>query len=109
MIHVQPQIKIHPAQGGTIPTFPRSHPVAAPAVPHRPTAPPTGPILATVFTHEQIAERAYDIYVKNGRHEDQCQQNWAQAEDDLHHQGLLACHSEHVMKDVFAPDAIGAP
>ena len=70
MIHVQPQIKIHPAQGGTIPTFPRSHPIAAATVPHRPVSVPPGPILTTVFTHEQIAERAYDIYVKNGRHED---------------------------------------
>lgn len=108
MIHVQPQIKIHPAQGGTIPTFPRSHPVASAAVPPRSPAPLSGPILETVFTHEQIAERAYDIYVKNGRHEDQCQKNWAQAENDLHHQGSLACHCEHVMQDVFSPDANAA-
>ena len=108
MIHVQPQIKNHPAQGGTIPTFPRSHPIAPAEVPHRPVAPPLGPVLASVFTHEQLAERAYDIYVKSGRREEKCQQNWAQAENDLRHQGSLACHSEHVMKDVFSPDANNA-
>ena len=106
MIHARPQIKIHPAQSATIPIFPRSHALDTPATPHRPPAPSSGPILTTVFTHGQVAERAYDIYVQNGRQEGQCRQNWEQAENDLHHQGLLACHSEHVMKDVFAPDAI---
>jgi len=109
MIHARPQIKIHPAQSASIPAFPRSHSLGAAAIPHRPPATPTDPILTTVFTHDQIAERAYDIYVKNGRHGDQCQQNWEQAENDLRHQGLLACHSEHIMKDVFAPDAVEAP
>jgi len=108
MIHARTKIKLHPAQGTTIPTFSKSNAPVAAATPHRPPAPPSGPILTTVFTHDQIAERAYDIYVKNGRQEDQCQQNWEQAENDLRHQGLLACHSEHVRKDVFAPDAIDA-
>ena len=105
MIHVRPQIKIHPVQSATIPTFSRSHSPDAAATPHRPTATPTDPTIISVSTHAQIAERAYDIYVKNGRHENQCQQNWEQAESDLRHQGLLACHAEHVMTDVFAPDA----
>ena len=109
MIHARPHIKFHPAQTATIPTFPRSHALDTPATPHRPPAPSSGPILTTVITHNQIAERAFDIYVQNGRHEGQCQQNWEQAENDLRHQGLLACHSEHVMKDVFAPDASEAP
>jgi hypothetical protein len=109
MVHARPQIKIHPAQGATIPTFSRSNSPDAATIPHRPPAPSSGPILTTVFTHDQIAERAYDIYVQNGRHAGQCQQNWEQAENDLRHQGLLACHSGHVMKDVFAPDASEAP
>ena len=109
MIHVRPQIKLHPAQGTTVPTFSRSNAPVAAATSHRPPAPSSDRILTTEFTHDQIAERAYDIYVKNGRHEDQCQKNWEQAENDLRHQGLLACHSEHVMKDVFAPDASEAP
>ena len=108
MIHARPHIKIHPAQSATIPAFLRSNSLGAEATPHRPTATPLSAALTTVFTHDQIAERAYDIYVQNGRHEDQCQQNWEQAENDLRHQGLLACHSEHVMKDVFAPDAINS-
>ena len=108
MLHARPQIKNHPAQGGTIPSFPRSHAHVTAATPHRAPAPPSDPILTTVLTHDEIAERAYDIYVRNGRHENQCQQNWEQAENDLRHQGLLACHAEHVMKDVFAPDAIVA-
>jgi hypothetical protein len=58
MIHARPQIKIHPAQSATIPTFPRSHTLDTPAIPHRPPAPSSGPILTTVFTHDQIAERA---------------------------------------------------
>jgi len=109
MIHAQPHIKTHPAQGATIPTFSRSHAHDPTAISHGTSAPPSGPILTSEFTHDQIAERAYDIYVQNGRHEGQCQENWEQAENDLHHQGLVACHAEHVVKNVFAPDAIVAP
>ena len=106
MIHARPQIKVHPAQSAAIPTFPKSHKHVPAETPHRPPAAPSGPILTTAITHSQIAERAYDIYVQNGRLENQCQQNWQQAENDLRHQGLLACHAEHVVNDVFAPDAL---
>ena len=109
MIHARPQIKIHHAEGTTIPTFPRSHTPGTAATPHRLSVTPTGPILTTVLTHEEVAERAYDIYVQNGCHEGQCQQNWEQAEKDLRARGLLACHAEHVRKEVFAPDSIEAP
>lgn len=34
-------------------------------------------------THEEIAKRAYDIYVKNGRKQGQSSQNWHQAEQEL--------------------------
>jgi hypothetical protein len=34
-------------------------------------------------THDDIARRAYDIYVKSGRKQGQCKQNWQQAEHDL--------------------------
>ena len=37
----------------------------------------------TMPTHDDIAKRAYDIYIKNGRRQGQCQQNWQQAEHDL--------------------------
>lgn len=34
-------------------------------------------------THDDIAKRAYDFYVRKGRVPGQCQQNWHQAEYDL--------------------------
>jgi len=34
-------------------------------------------------THEEIAKRAYEIYVKTGRKQGQCTKNWHQAEHDL--------------------------
>jgi len=37
-------------------------------------------------THDQIASRAYDIYVKTGRKQGHCTQNWQQAEQSLHDQ-----------------------
>ena len=36
-----------------------------------------------VPTHDEIAKRAYDIYVKKGRRQGQCERNWQQAENDL--------------------------
>jgi len=83
MIHVQPQIKIHPAQGGTIPAFSRSHSQVTAPTPHVRPESPSGPILTTAFTHDQIAQRAYDIYIQNGRQEGRCQQDWKQAENEL--------------------------
>ena len=73
-------------------------------MPHN-VPPPASPLLS-VPTHGDIAQRAYDIYVQNGCNEGQCQQNWQQAEKDLHEQGLVACQAEHRRKEVFAPDAI---
>jgi hypothetical protein len=37
----------------------------------------------TMPTHDDIAVRAYRIYIKNGSKEGQCKQNWHQAEHDL--------------------------
>jgi hypothetical protein len=34
-------------------------------------------------THEEISQRAYDIYVKTGCKHGHCKQNWQQAEDEL--------------------------
>jgi hypothetical protein len=34
-------------------------------------------------THDEIANRAYDLYVKSGRKQGQCNQNWHQAELEL--------------------------
>jgi len=37
-------------------------------------------------THDDIAKRAYDIYLKTGRKQGQCKQNWQQAEHSLSEQ-----------------------
>ena len=44
-------------------------------------------------THDDIARRAYDIYVKTGWKQGQCKQNWQQAEQSLHDQRAQALHS----------------
>jgi len=42
-------------------------------------------------THHEIACRAYDIYIKTGRVQGQCKQNWSLAEKSLHEQNMAAC------------------
>jgi hypothetical protein len=37
----------------------------------------------TLPTHDDIAARAYEIYVESGRTQGHCKQNWQQAEHDL--------------------------
>jgi hypothetical protein len=34
-------------------------------------------------THDEIAQRAYDIYIKSGNKQGHCKQNWQQAETEL--------------------------
>lgn len=34
-------------------------------------------------THDEIAKRAYDIYVKSGHKQGLCNQNWLKAEQEL--------------------------
>jgi hypothetical protein len=46
------------------------------------------PAVTTVLTHDDIAKRAYDIYVQKGRQPGQCKQNWLQAERDLRRPGF---------------------
>jgi hypothetical protein len=56
------------------------------------SADPQGASAATPApSHDDIARRAYEIYVKRGRQQGQCKQNWRQAEQDLHHEGLATC------------------
>ena len=43
-----------------------------------------------MFTHEDIAKRAYEIYVKRGRRQGQSQQDWNQAEQELQNEILTA-------------------
>lgn len=42
-----------------------------------------GDTFTTLPTHEQISQRAYEIYVRNGCREEQTEQNWLQAEREL--------------------------
>ena len=35
------------------------------------------------LTHKEIAKRAYEIYLENGRRQDQSEQYWLQAEQEL--------------------------
>jgi hypothetical protein len=43
----------------------------------------SGCCASTSLTHDNIAHRAYDIYVKGGSKQGQCKQNWQQAEHEL--------------------------
>jgi hypothetical protein len=40
-------------------------------------------------SHDAIAHRAYDIYVKAGSKQGHCKQNWQQAETELQAVGLV--------------------
>jgi hypothetical protein len=43
----------------------------------------SGSIPIAVLTHENIANRAYEIYVENGCREGHSEQNWLQSEQEL--------------------------
>ena len=45
-----------------------------------------GPVAAALLTHEDIAKHAYKIYVDKGRRQDQSEQDWLQAEQELKNQ-----------------------
>ena len=42
-----------------------------------------GQATPSIPTHDEIARRAYEIYIKNGLRQGQCERNWQQAENDL--------------------------
>ena len=52
------------------------------------------PAVSAAPGHEDIARRAYAIYVQKGRQPGQCQQNWRQAEKDLRQQGQATCAAQ---------------
>ena len=45
-------------------------------------------------THDAIARRAYDLYVKGGSKQGQCKQNWQQAEQSFADAGPTAVHAK---------------
>jgi hypothetical protein len=46
------------------------------------------PVATATLTHEDIARRAYQIYVEKGCPQDQSEQIWKQAEQDIQGRGL---------------------
>jgi hypothetical protein len=52
---------------------------------------------ASLPTHEQVAARAYDIYVRSGSQAGHCQENWLQAERELVNESI-AKHNEEQEK-----------
>jgi len=59
-------------------------------------------------THEDIANRAYDIYLKNGRKQGQCKQNWQQAEQSLRDQNQASHRAQEHSSGAVAAHASGA-
>ena len=57
-------------------------------------APHPGSAETTRPTHDEIAKRAYEIYLKKGRQQGQCERNWLQAEQELRKQGMAASQSK---------------
>ena len=60
-----------------------------------PPAIPVGngqPRLSAHPTHEQIARRAYDIFIAHDRTDGHCEMDWRQAEEELAHAALAARH-----------------
>jgi hypothetical protein len=49
-------------------------------------APHSGPVVAALLMHEDIAKHAYEIYLEAGRRQGQSEQNWLQAERELKNQ-----------------------
>ena len=43
-----------------------------------------------MYTHNDIAKRAYEIYLKRGRRQGQSQQDWNQAEQELQNERIAA-------------------
>ena len=65
----------------------------------------------TMPAHDDIAKRAYEIYVDKGRQQGQCEQDWLQAEGDLLARGVAEaqrCSDErpvsHPMKASMSSD-----
>jgi hypothetical protein len=69
-----------------------------------PNAPHTAVAVATMPTYDDIAKRAFDIYVSTGRRQGHCKQNWQQAEQELRNQGMAACNSAQCSDE--SPDGL---
>jgi hypothetical protein len=68
------------------PQQPKAAPVSASQQIH--DIPRPRPVATATLTHEDIAMRAYEIYTRKGGRQDQSEQNWLQAEQELQNKGL---------------------
>jgi hypothetical protein len=59
------------------------HPQRSVSAPETRPAPPDHPVATSPLSHESIAQRAYEIYVRRGCPPNQCDRNWAQAQHEL--------------------------
>ena len=83
------------------PQSPSKTPSVAPAT--QPSgAPSAAPSVATLPTHDDISQRAYDIYAESGYQQGQSNQNWVRAEKDLSARGTVARQTQHQEKSSFA-------
>lgn len=58
---------------------------------------------STAPTHDEIAGRAYDLYVKSGCKKGHCMQNWNQAEQSLRNQSQAGHQAQQPKSGAFAP------
>jgi len=73
-----------------------------------PIAPPSGFSAVAEPTHDAIARRAYDLYVKAGRTQGQSTQNWQEAEQALREQAQTAHRDQEGGPGAGAPYATGS-
>ncbi|MCC7144860.1 MAG: DUF2934 domain-containing protein [Phycisphaeraceae bacterium] len=65
---------------------------------------PFGPAMRSGPSHDEIARRAYEIYVKKGCRQGQCKQNWQQAERELRTPAVMErIESPSASRAEFAP------
>ena len=76
------------------PQFPSKTMSAAPATQHS-GAPSATPLVATAPTHDDISQRAYDLYAESGYQQGQSNQNWVRAEKDLNDRRAATRQTQH--------------
>jgi hypothetical protein len=68
------------------PQQPKAAQVSSPQQTH--DIPRPRPVTPATLTHEDIARRAYQIYIEKGCPQDQSEEIWLQAEQDIKRRGL---------------------
>jgi hypothetical protein len=66
--------------------------------------------VALKASHDDIARRAYDIYIRNGSQSGESDQNWQRAEEELEDEGTEAFAEQDSTGGILpAPDAVSTP